>query len=532
MKRERGYWRILRRLSQLIALSLFFFLFIKTDYSGSDTIDYAVNLLFRIDPLLAATTMLAARSFIALLAPALLILLLSFIFGRLFCGWLCPMGALLDLTGRLTVTKQSLRETISPKLPLLICFFLLIAAFFGVSLAGFVDPFSLLVRGMVQAVYPATYYLTDIFFSYTYHNLPDAINSVTEPLYALLQATVLPFQQRYYELVIVSGLLLFTVFALEFVQRRFFCRNICPLGGMLGLVSRFGLFTVNGGDDSCGGCRLCSTRCRMGAIDETRHISMSTCVVCMDCIVECPRQIIFTKVSPPQLVRLEQDKVSLSRREFLGTLSAGCTLPLFLGVGNSVAGKQQMLIRPPGSLIENEFLASCVRCGECIQVCITNGLQPVGLQLGLEGLFTPYLQTRGGYCEFNCTLCGQVCPTGAIQSLDQAEKHRTKIGHAFFDKNLCLPFAKNIPCIVCEEHCPTPEKAIKFNLVQVVTEKGETITLKQPYVVDELCIGCGICETKCPLPGRSAIIVNNMGEDRDPDNILPGGDGGGGGYYS
>ncbi|BHH82035.1 4Fe-4S binding protein [Desulforhopalus sp. 52FAK] len=544
MKRDKGVrrksryflWQLARRLTQFLSVCLFLFLFIKTDYTGSDTIEYGVNILFRIDPLLAVTTMVAAKTFIALLLPSLCIIGLSFIFGRSFCGWLCPLGGLLDSVRKVfRVPGGGLkggRQTYLPKLPVLLFLFILIAAVFGLPLVGFVDPFSILVRGLVQVVYPGLHLISDTFFTYTYHNLPTVVNSLTEPVYGFLQATILPFEQRYYELTIVSGLILALVFVGELAQSRFFCRNICPLGGMLGLVSFSGTMAVTGGSDECRSCRLCATRCRMGAIDEKREISASTCILCMDCMVECPQQRIYPLVSLPSWRNTGAKKVSLSRRQFLGTVSAGCTLTLFFGVQNRTAQAQNMLVRPPGALIEKEFLARCVRCGECIQVCITNGLQPTTFQAGLEGLFTPYLQTRSGYCEFNCTLCGQVCPTGAIQVLDQADKHVTKIGHAWFDKNICLPFAKGIPCIVCEEHCPTPEKAIRFNLVEVKSQNGEMLTLKQPYIVDELCIGCGICETKCPLPGRAAIYVNSAGEGRDPDNELPGSASAiGGGYF-
>ena len=179
------------------------------------------------------------------------------------------------------------------------------------------------------------------------------------------------------------------------------------------------------------------------------------------------------------------------------------------------------LIRPPGALPEDEFLGRCVRCGECMKVCIGNGLQPTFLSGGLEGMFSPRLQARTGYCEYNCTLCGQVCPTGALTELTMKQKHITKVGNIFFDKNRCLPFAKGIPCIVCEEHCPTPDKAIQFREAEVVNSKGEKVWVKQPYVVDERCIGRGICETKCPLPGQSAVRVTSAGETRNPDNSLP-----------
>jgi polyferredoxin len=527
MKKERRMnnyrlWRGARVLVQLFSVLLFLFLFMKTDYTGSDTIEYAVNILFRIDPLLAFCTMLAARTFIALMLPALVLVLLSLFFGRFFCGWLCPMGGLLDFWRVVWKIKVAPKQTQLPRLPLLILLFLLVCALFGVPFAGYFDPFSILVRGLVQAVYPAVNFISQSFFSYTYTNLPAVVNLVTEPVYGFMQATILPFEQRYYELTLVSGLILAALFFGEFFQSRFFCRNVCPLGALLGVFSRYGTMTVRGGDKSCGRCTLCRTSCPMGAVDDDRQINSSTCILCIDCMVKCPKQIIHPQLVAPVTCVSESTEVSVSRRQFLVCLGAGAALPPLLGVRNRGGMGQGTLIRPPGALIEREFLSACVRCGECIQVCITNGLQPAFFQAGLDGVFSPYLLARSGYCEFNCTLCGQVCPTGAIRSLELADKHTTKIGHAWFDKNICLPFAKEIPCIVCEEHCPTPEKAIKYNLVEVTTQEGERITLKQPYVVDELCIGCGICETKCPLPGRSAIFVTNTGEDRDPENRLPG----------
>jgi formate hydrogenlyase subunit 6/NADH:ubiquinone oxidoreductase subunit I len=156
-----------------------------------------------------------------------------------------------------------------------------------------------------------------------------------------------------------------------------------------------------------------------------------------------------------------------------------------------------------------------------MKVCIGNGLQPTFLSAGLEGIFSPRLNARSGYCEYNCTLCGQVCPTGALAKLSLDRKHATKIGNIFFDKNRCLPFAKGIPCIVCEEHCPTPAKAIQFREAMVLNSQGENVLVKQPYVIDERCIGCGICETRCPLPGKSAVRLTSAGESRNPGNALP-----------
>ena len=213
--------------------------------------------------------------------------------------------------------------------------------------------------------------------------------------------------------------------------------------------------------------------------------------------------------------------MNFSRRGLLGSLAAGAVLPLFLGVRVSAKRLDPSLVRPPGALPEDEFLGRCVRCGECMKVCIGNGLQPTFLQAGLEGMFSPLLLARTGYCEYNCTLCGQVCPSGAIKELSLPEKQQAKMGHVFFDKNRCLPYAKGVPCIVCEEHCPTPEKAIQFREATVLNSRGEIVVVQQPFVKDELCIGCGICETKCPLPGASAVRVTSSGESRNPHNALP-----------
>ncbi len=256
----------------------------------------------------------------------------------------------------------------------------------------------------------------------------------------------------------------------------------------------------------------------MGAIDAERNISSLDCNLCLDCVAQCPGNKIyfsFGSITP------ERNPVNVSRRTFVGTLVLGAALPFVLKTRTMAGQANPQLIRPPGALIEEDFLGQCVRCGECMKVCIGNGLHPAFLEGGIEGMFSPVLKARAGYCEFNCTLCGQVCPTGAIKELAVQEKQKVRLGNAFFDKNHCLPYAKGITCIVCEEHCPTPDKAIKFRRAVVLNSRGVKINVQQPYIVDELCIGCGICETKCPLPGKAAVRVTSAGETRNPENALP-----------
>lgn len=218
---------------------------------------------------------------------------------------------------------------------------------------------------------------------------------------------------------------------------------------------------------------------------------------------------------PPQPAKLD-----LGRRSLLFAGAAGVGT-VFL-VRTSAQGEghtfNPALVRPPGSTPENEFLAKCIRCGECMKVCPTNAIQPAVSEAGIAGLWTPVLKMKMGYCEYECNLCSQVCPTQAIQLMPLEDKQKVKIGMAFFDRNRCLPYASAKTCIVCEEHCPTPKKAIWFQEVEVMTPEGTLTTVKQPRVNPELCTGCGVCENKCPITDQRGVYVTSVGETRNPKN--------------
>jgi polyferredoxin/formate hydrogenlyase subunit 6/NADH:ubiquinone oxidoreductase subunit I len=505
-----------RTIGQSLFFLLFLVLFIKTDYAGVDELTWAVNLLFRIDPFLALAAMLAAKTVIALMLPALLTLGLTLVFGRFFCGWVCPMGALIDVSRRLFGrTTTLIPEPGRRQLKYYLLFFLLAAALFGLPLAGYLDPFSLLVRSFTFAVQPGLDHAATTLFTWTYQQAPPWVNALTEPVYALLKRFVLPFSDKVYALSVLSLLLLLTVLGLSWVERRFFCRKVCPLGALLALVARFSLLRLSGGSAECSQCRQCRTVCPMAAIDETRAIASAECTLCLDCLTHCPRSRIHYGWRRSGSGKQTTD---LSRRAIVASLAAGALAPLALPARPHARQAEPLLIRPPGALAEKEFLGLCVRCGECMKVCIGNALHAAWLEAGLEGIFTPRLIGRIGYCEYNCTLCGQVCPTGAIRKLRKPEKQAIVIGRAHFDKNRCLPYASGIPCIVCEEHCPTPDKAIKFREVEVDNSRGELVKVRQPYVIDHLCIGCGICEHKCPLSGTAAVLVTSAGESRHADS--------------
>lgn len=242
---------------------------------------------------------------------------------------------------------------------------------------------------------------------------------------------------------------------------------------------------------------------------------------------------------PPQAERID-----LSRRAAISSGIGGILGVLLFRSHPLATGKtfNPGLIRPPGSLPETEFLAQCVKCGECMKVCPTNGIQPALFQAGLEGMWTPVMNMKIGYCEYECTLCGQVCPTQAIRELklEQLPDGQTvrlepleenaglevpieqrklmKIGQAFFDPSRCLPYAFARSCIVCEEHCPTSPKAIWVEEIETLNSAGEMVPLKKPYVEPSRCIGCGICENVCPLKDRSGIYVTSAGESRNQEN--------------
>jgi ferredoxin len=184
------------------------------------------------------------------------------------------------------------------------------------------------------------------------------------------------------------------------------------------------------------------------------------------------------------------------------------------------------LIRPPGSTAEEDFIARCIRCGQCMRVCPNNALHPTFSEAGWEGLWSPIMIARIGYCEPTCTLCGQVCPTGAIIELTHEQKvgdennPPNRIGTAFINRGRCLPWGMNTPCIVCEEWCPTTPKAIYLKKEEAVDSKGLNVTLQRPHVDPERCTGCGACEYACPVEDNAAIYVTSVGESRSPDNQL------------
>jgi len=509
-------WRWWRRAVQLGVLVLFVWLFRRAESTGADNLPGGENLFFRLDPLVAAAAMIAGRCIIWLFWPAVIVLVLTLVLGRFFCGWVCPLGTLLDWFGGLVrpVAKLTNRLVGRGAAPVLrrarLTRYVLLAAALGAAvfafpLVGFVDPFALLVRGLTFWGDPAYYKSVDEAFTWS------AGRWGTGSLQKYFQRHLLPFRANAFDLARASAIILAVIFALELVARRFWCRYLCPLGAGFGLLGRFSLLRRSP-VKVCKDCARCADGCRMGAIDAAAGFFPESCGVCMGCVDACPRSVAKFGFRRP---RSAPTRVDLSRRGLLVTAVTGLALPAFAKGARAVGGARTdpYLLRPPGAGDERRFMDLCIRCGLCMKVCPTNVLQPAILQAGVEGMFSPRLAPRfvfeQSYCEYNCNLCGQVCPTGAIPRLSIEQKKDAAIGKAYFDHTRCLPWAERTACIRCEEVCPLPEKAIKIQNTFTVTDekqKQET-TIQQPYVDRTLCIGCGICECNCTIEGPAGIRV-------------------------
>jgi MauM/NapG family ferredoxin protein len=282
---------------------------------------------------------------------------------------------------------------------------------------------------------------------------------------------------------------------------------VCPLGGLLGLLSRRALLRREAGA-GCVQCGRCGRDCPTGTIDaqDGFRSDPAECIVCLDCLVDCaPCSAAFGWHWPGRRTRMSRD-YDPTRRQILVTAAATVAGVALAGVEPITKRELAALLRPPGAA-STPFSALCARCGACLRVCPTQGLQPSLFEGGIQNLMTPHLVPRLGFCDYGCTACGEVCPTGAIPRLALNEKQSVRMGLAAVNRDRCLPWAYGVPCIVCEEACPLPDKAIHLDEIEAVGRQGEKTTLQRPAVVQSLCIGCGVCEFKCPAGGEAAIRV-------------------------
>jgi len=508
LRAKGGILRTIRRIVQILFLLLFLYLLLRTVYPADFIIP--VDFFLRLDPLAAVGTILASRSLaVNLILPAVLVIL-TLLLGRFFCGWVCPLGTTLDISDRIFFRrfrrpkiKYSTRLR-NLKYYILIAF--IVGAIFSSQLIWLADPLSIVTRSYGVVLYPYFSYATRATFDALYQ--VKGVNVVSEPIYGIFRDYLLPIQQPSSRMI----MLFFSVFAviiiLSIIQRRFWCRNLCPLGGLLGLLSTRLSFWRRRVNDKCIECGECRRACGLGAIPENpRKYWPQECTECITCVNVCPVDAISFGLKQPFFDKPATVGLDFSKRSFVKSVVAGiAAVPLFK-LNYAKRNMNEAVIRPPGSLPEEEFLDKCIRCGECMKVCPTNGLQPTFLEAGVEGIGTPMLVPEVGYCEYVCVSCTKVCPTNAIIELSEEEKKKIKIGTARIDTTRCIPYSEYENCLVCEEQCPIETKAIKFEIKEVITFNGDVRRLKFPVVLKDKCTGCGICENKCPVSPKAAILV-------------------------
>jgi polyferredoxin len=538
--------RRVRLASQLVFFTLFLLLLVRTEFNTSARaaagdalrLPHPVSLFLEVNPLVALGSALATGSLYRRLAWCLVILVPTFVLGRFFCGWICPLGTLNHFVGSWkSESKRGAKRLASNRYQrwqtakyYLLAVTLVLAVFGSVTLL-LLDPISLLVRSMAIVVLPGIHALTASVTATLYNSSIPGARLAADVFQFAAAHTLLGFRQPHYQQVVVVGLVFGALLFLNLHVTRFWCRAICPLGALLGLASRWSVLRLQKNDAACDTCNRCLLHCQ-GGDDPIPGAPWrkAECHLCFNCAGDCPQHALrFTFAGPPAKAL---DGPQLQRRKLIGSLALGAgLLPVVRGAGLLATNPDPRLVRPPGSLAEPRFLERCIRCGECMKVCPTNALHPAFTEAGLEGLWSPVLVPRIGYCEPGCTLCGQACPTGAIWEISVEEKtgrkpgnaepvDPVKIGTAFYDRGRCLPWAMGTECLVCEEWCPVSPKAIYLVPGDVVDAKGETKRVRQPYIDPKRCTGCGACEFACPVHDRPAVYVTSIGETRSKANQI------------
>ncbi|HTS18811.1 MAG TPA: 4Fe-4S binding protein [Verrucomicrobiae bacterium] len=524
-----------RRISQIFFFMLFVWFCILSSFGESwwQLRGWPVNWFLQLDPLVALGTILTTRALYAGLAWALLTVALTVVLGRFFCGWLCPFGTIHQFFGWIgrrnkkfaaRVAANQYRPAQAIKYYLLIA---MLTAAVGSLLAdllaaarrspaipclvfaiGLVALSFLAVRKVVPnrkkailtlaALIVAWFALgaflcTDAWFAASLQTgwldpiplIHRSVNLVLLPI-ADRALGALSTSPRFYVGAWIIGAVFLAAILLNFVIPRFYCRFVCPLGALFGVLSEPALWRVGKREGQCTNCELCENNCE-GACEPFEKIRTSECLLCMNCLDACQQ----TRMTY-STVRSAAGEVSgpdLSRRGFIiSAVSGVAAVPMMRLSGLLGANWQPRLVRPPGALNEAEFLERCIKCDQCMRVCPTNVIQPAMAEAGLEGVWTPVLNFRAGTsgCQLNCVACGHICPTAAIRPLTLDEKlgrnqfasaGPIRTGLAFVDRSRCLPWAMEKPCIVCQENCPVSPKAIYLR-EEFVTVRDGTLTVQ------------------------------------------------------
>jgi len=459
--------KIGRIISQILFFTLFLFVFIRS----LDPFAALENPFLRFDPLIFLTN---PEANLLVIAVAAALVILAILLGRVFCGWICPLGSLIEALDFILSPLRKRNPVALQRYPgrkLLVRY-----------------PVSLLLLGTVLV---------------TVFTQAPVLQFLHPNIWIIRIASTTAVG-----LVFLGLLLLFSLFS-----RRLWCTYLCPLGALYGLLARIPLFRLRiSACSNCGRCERCPTD---AANYRERDVMSHQCIVCFDYESQCPAEGFRYNlqragkqtgdaVPPPTPSRSgdgtrSPEPSSSSRRSFL---KHGVQLVAGFAVGGLLTGigflrrRITTLLRPPGVVDEARFVENCLRCLQCVRSCPNQIIKITGVEHGFASLYTPHLEFRPYGCDYFCQVCQQVCPNRAIPLQTLVQKQTTPIGIARIDEKVCVVFKDKVNCLVCEEVCPVPEKAIHYVVSIETDEAGEP--LREPSMVPEACIGCGICEARCP----------------------------------
>jgi polyferredoxin len=525
-----------RRIAQSFFFILFIWLCVVTTLGDQwwQLRGWPINWFLQLDPLVGLGVLLATHTLYAGLLWGGVTLMLTLFVGRFFCGWVCPMGTLQQWVGYLgqrgrprsqmsrrnqphgaqqikywlllfllSAAAADLLQTIfSAPAARPIYFWALIlstVAFIAamavlklirVNRAAIAVVAALLAAGIgLQLLFPQTHWLAASLQTGLLDPIPFMQRVVTLILMPLLDhpLKITSAVPRLYQGVGVMGGIFLLAVLLSLRVPRFYCRFICPLGALMGTLSRRTVWRVVKTEDRCSDCHLCEVHCE-GACAPAGVIRTSECVLCLNCLDHCRHDLLSFGTQPSAVG--ESHAPDLGRRHAVAALVSGlAAVPMLRLSGSTGANWSPDVIRPPGALEEAAFLTRCIKCGQCMRICPTNVIHPAAWQAGLEGLWTPLLNFRMGTsgCQHNCVACSHVCPTAALRPLSVDERMgrnqfassgALRMGTAFVDRGRCLPWAMDTPCIVCQENCPVSPKAI-FTRTSYLPIRNSQVTVQR-----------------------------------------------------
>lgn len=429
----------------------------------------------------------------------LLVLALTFLFGRLYCSIICPLGVFQDFVSRIAGRFKKRRfsfkkENRSVRLYILGVFVLMMIFF--APIADLVAPYSAYGR-MVSLLFQPIYQWI--------HNIGASIAEHYDS-YAMYSLDVW-FKAGWAIVVPIVTFIVVTVWSWK--TGRGYCNTVCPVGTFLGLISTKSLFKVNIKDDKCVNCGLCEKNCKAQAIDYKLHkIDYSRCVACMNCIDVCKKSaIVFSRCKSEKADSKATSEVDESLRKTLATTALLAVSSVVKAQEKTVDGglaviedkkipNREIPVKPAGSRSYKHFSNHCTGCQLCVSQCPNGILRP---STRLDSFLQPEMSFERGYCRPECTRCSEVCPTGAIEKITREEKTAIRAGHAVWIKQNCLPVTDGVSCGNCASHCPSGA----ITMVPLVGNPD----VKIPSVDSERCLGCGACEHLCPVRPFSAIYV-------------------------